>query len=201
MRGLSRERVPELDGIRAIACLLVLWVHLGPAAFQPPSVLRAGSTGVDLFFVLSGFLITRILLYNRHHGVSLKTFMIKRAARIFPVAYLGIVLCMLVRPSWEMIYSAAYLQNVGAIFDLSRGVVNTHYWTLAIEEQFYLVIPFIVLFWPARTLRQVLVSLCLVCIASVYAVTMLSPMMAPFSQPPVLITTTAPGVTSASRSH
>lgn len=88
MQKISRERVPELDGIRAIACLLVLWVHLGPASFQPPAILAAGSTGIDLFFVLSGFLISRILLYNRHHGIPLRTFMVKRAARIFPVAYL-----------------------------------------------------------------------------------------------------------------
>jgi peptidoglycan/LPS O-acetylase OafA/YrhL len=177
MHNASRERVPELDGLRAIACLLVLWVHLGPASFQPPPVLSAGSTGVDLFFVLSGFLITRILLFNRQHGIPLKTFMLKRAARIFPVAYIGLVLCLLVRPSSEMIYSAAYVQNLAAIFDLSRGVMCTHYWTLAIEEQFYLVVPFIVLFWPTKSLRLCLVAICICCIASIYAIISLSPTM------------------------
>lgn len=177
MQNVNRERVPELDGIRAIACLLVLWVHLGPSSFQPPSILSSGSTGVDLFFVLSGFLITRILLYNRVNGITLSSFMVKRAARIFPVAYVGILLSLLVRPSFEIIYSALYLQNFAAIFDLSRSVSCGHYWTLAIEEQFYLVIPFLVLLAPVRMVKKVLIGLCLACIASVYVITYFGPSM------------------------
>lgn len=170
MQNISRERVPELDGIRAIACLLVLWVHIGPQSFQPPSVLAAGSTGVDLFFVLSGFLITRILFYNRANKIPLSNFMVKRAARIFPVAYLGLALGLFIRPSPEIIYSAIYLQNFAAIFDWGRHVVCTHYWTLAIEEQFYLVVPFIVMLMPTVWAKRMLGAICIACVVSVYVV-------------------------------
>lgn len=93
----STRRLPELDGIRALAILLVLYWHFGSNQFTPQLgrytfyFYRAGSlcwSGVDLFFVLSGFLLGGILLDNRHAPNLFKVFYIRRFCRIFPLYYL-----------------------------------------------------------------------------------------------------------------
>ncbi|MEL6714848.1 MAG: acyltransferase, partial [Planctomycetota bacterium] len=87
--------VPELDGLRAFAVLAVLWSHL-PAGALGSTVTAlgeeyvVGNVGVDLFFVLSGFLITRILLVDREREVPLRWFLARRFLRIFPIYYLTI---------------------------------------------------------------------------------------------------------------
>lgn len=156
--------LPALDGLRALAVLLVLWDH-APGAVQPAwmSALakwrNPGNFGVDLFFVLSGFLITRILLAERAAGVPVRYFLARRACRIFPIYYLLLAAMAWTRPSAEVGWSALYLSNLtGALFDTPRSGLH-HTWSLCVEEHFYALWPLLVSFLPARASRRVIALL------------------------------------------
>ena len=142
-RGLSRGQLPALDGLRAIAAYLVVLFHFG-LPWVP------GGLGVLAFFVLSGFLITWLLLKEaeRHGDVSLRLFYIRRALRIFPAFYVyaGVLLVALhtfgKRIVWgqamaSLLYVNNYYQAIAG--DPSTGL--SHTWSLGIEEQFYLLWP------------------------------------------------------------
>jgi peptidoglycan/LPS O-acetylase OafA/YrhL len=154
--------IRALDGVRGLAIALVLMIHLLESNNQPAgssllhlivTIKNLGWVGVDLFFALSGFLITGILydsLGERHY---FRNFYARRALRIFPLYYgVLLVLFLVFRPTWEtgrqLYLQLAYLQNtplwwhapqVGAL----RGV-TVHLWSLAVEEQFYLVWPIVI---------------------------------------------------------
>ncbi len=159
-------RMGQLDGLRAIAVFAVIAQHTLPPE-NPLSSLRLGSHAVHLFFVLSGFLITAILLSARDRCENggyqmrhvLKAFYLRRALRIFPAYYLILAIAFIVgvedlRGSWEWHFS--YLTNVYlAIRGTGHGAV-THLWSLAIEEQFYIVWPLVVLLMPRRWLSTTL---------------------------------------------
>lgn len=156
-----RPKMPELDSLRGVACLLVLFFHgFGNhyAANGLPFLERGfisatgyGWTGVNLFFVLSGFLITGILLDSKDTPRYYARFYYRRALRILP-AYYGILLVvifftrtgMVDRPvSWSFLgLSAIYLANSVRLFGVQTdyGVL----WSLAVEEHFYLLWPFCV---------------------------------------------------------
>lgn len=153
-----RDHVPTLDGLRGIAVLLVLWAHLpidslpwlvnvARFAFQP------GYFGVDIFFVLSGFLITRILLVDKHSGRPLKLFLMRRFLRIFPIYYLTILALLFLEPGMYLLWSALYVSNFTFSFDLTQNPLR-HTWSLAVEEHFYLVWPFIVYGCSTRMSRR-----------------------------------------------
>src|SRR5690349_18710769 len=91
----QREYFPALDGLRGIAILMVLIAH---DFNRIPYILELGSYGVDLFFVLSGFLITDILLRTRNQKNYFRSFFIRRILRIFPVYYLALVIFYLLAP-------------------------------------------------------------------------------------------------------
>ena len=158
-------RIPGLDGIRALAVLLVVCYHL--------NLLGIGWVGVQLFFVLSGFLITRLLLElrdGRALGDYLRTFFGRRVLRIFPLYYLyllvAVVAAATVVPSqagpvlgqWP--WAATFTMNA---WGMTRFHENTwfldHLWSLAIEEQFYLLWPFLVYWLAPRRLFAVLLAL------------------------------------------
>jgi peptidoglycan/LPS O-acetylase OafA/YrhL len=150
----TRPYFPQLDGVRAIAALMVMVFHFchytgigGPV--------KIGQTGVDLFFVLSGFLITTILLQApTGDWHEIRTFYIRRTLRIFPLYYgylIGSALFGTVCSIWFWIY----LQNIPISREIPIVGPN-HFWSLAIEEQFYLVWPFLVLFLPRRWLVKTL---------------------------------------------
>jgi peptidoglycan/LPS O-acetylase OafA/YrhL len=146
---------PALDGTRAVAALMVLLFHGAQEGLPLPSVVNFGQTGVDLFFVLSGFLITSILLAARPRDwTEVRTFYARRSLRIFPLYYAALLVCALFFypvswPYW------IYLQNFWTSMGLTiAGPV--HLWSLAVEEQFYLVWPFLVLFVPRRFLVPIL---------------------------------------------
>jgi peptidoglycan/LPS O-acetylase OafA/YrhL len=160
-------RIPALDGLRGLAVLLVMALHyriapwpwtglLGGALY---GIARAGWSGVDLFFVLSGFLITGILWDDRTKPHYFRDFYARRTLRIFPLYYvtLGVIFLLLPRvwpapfpplPLHEQLWYWTYTTNIRTSVGsfAGMGLYTTHFWTLAIEEQFYLV-------WPAAMRR------------------------------------------------
>ncbi len=152
----DRERQPGLDLLRALAIIVVVIYHAGIMGFPMPGrVHRWGWIGVDLFFVLSGYLIGGQLLapLARDHSINLKRFFARRALRIMP-AYFVILAIYIFLPSWRE-YPEMYpwwkfllsIQNIA----LHGGTAFSHAWSLAVEDQFYLALPFILLFvnrWP-----------------------------------------------------
>jgi peptidoglycan/LPS O-acetylase OafA/YrhL len=144
---------PGLDILRTIAILLVFTTHFrlfaGHAWFEP--IARFGWAGVDLFFVLSGFLISSQLFQSIAKGekISWKAFYLRRGLRIWPV-YLAVLIlyftvpAMLERstlpPLWKFL---TFTQNFG--LDSQRGLAFSHAWSLCVEEHFYLIIPFFIL--------------------------------------------------------
>ncbi|MEZ2348694.1 acyltransferase family protein [Terriglobus sp. RCC_193] len=147
------SRLHGLDTLRAFAVLAVVFYHLtifGELPMQLITVTWHGWMGVDLFFVLSGYLIGRQLLkpYLREHKPSLKEFYLRRAFRILP-AYLTVVALYFLVPAWRDFPALpplwkflTFTQNFGFTF-ATRAF--SHAWSLCVEEHFYLVLPLLVL--------------------------------------------------------
>lgn len=175
-----RDHIPGLDGLRAIAVLMVLWAHLPASVFPEPirmlaGLVQPGYFGVDLFFVLSGFLITRILLVDRQRGNPLGEFLIKRALRIFPIYYLLIVICWIYEPGAYLVWSAVYLSNFYFAYDLGSAPLR-HTWSLAVEEHFYLIWPLIAYYAPFRIARaSALVVIPLIAVAATVGIYFIVP--------------------------
>jgi peptidoglycan/LPS O-acetylase OafA/YrhL len=144
---------PALDGLRALAVCTVLIGHLIPVKLLVAAV-SWGDTGVVLFFCLSGFLITSILLdidttdtTTRLHG--LRIFYLRRALRIFPIYYLVIAIALLVTYAPVVTnkgHLLTYTLNLPG-FPMSQGLgAASHFWSLSVEEQYYLIWPLVTLF-------------------------------------------------------
>ena len=153
----------QLDALRAIAVAGVLLQHYWPPTY---AVAETGAMGVHLFFVLSGFLITGILLRERAavdggvatRGFSLRRFYLRRFLRIFPLYYFVLLIAWLTDVPGArgvMAWHLAYLTNVQHFVMHTYGERMGPYWSLAVEEQFYLVWPWVVLFAPVRRLPAV----------------------------------------------
>ncbi len=162
MSGASSNRISSLDGLRAISVLLVLAGHAANTAGAPAwlgATRPFANTGVRVFFVISGFLITHLLLkeHGRHGEIDLRAFYIRRFYRIFPAAYSFAAIIAVV--CWEKLGAG----DVAAAFTYLTNYRNGgawvfgHLWSLAVEEQFYLIWPLVlsVLF---RKRRIVLIS-------------------------------------------
>ncbi|WP_157807030.1 acyltransferase family protein [Algoriphagus formosus] len=165
MKNKTLKYNPHLDGLRALAFILVFLYH------TESSIFPFGWIGVDLFFVLSGFLITRILISSLDSNISLKkylkVFYTRRILRIFPLYYLTVIFFIIVFPflsqffqtstnhnglADDLIWFIIYFQNFiigfrGEYFN--PGFLN-HFWTLSIEEHFYLFWPFILYFFRKK---------------------------------------------------
>ncbi len=163
--------LPALDGLRGIAVLLVLIDHFSfpitERALVFKDFLQSGWIGVDLFFVLSGYLITRGLVRSspRPAFERLKLFWMRRVLRIFPLYYLmlivGSLVCLFAQaysdiPGWT---SWLFLQNYTLIFDEKMLRWTAHTWSLAIEEQFYFVWPLVMLYVRPRSRIPLAVAL------------------------------------------
>jgi peptidoglycan/LPS O-acetylase OafA/YrhL len=155
------RHIAALDGLRGIAVLAVLLFHFSWAFPDTTPLLSAlrkvfwsGWIGVDLFFVLSGYLITRGLVKDSQYSVSkrLKLFWARRAFRIFPLYYIvligGTLACFALgqREHVPGVGYWLYFQNYTLAFDPMALRWTAHFWSLAIEEQFYFVWPLFVLF-------------------------------------------------------
>ena len=165
---MSRKHIPQLDGLRGFAVILVLLAH-STNPFTRLSLFtgwldRYGSLGVQIFFVLSGFLITGILLDTRGDPHYFSSFFARRGLRIYPLYYAVfafVVLSGVVHQhgvQW-WVY-ALYLSNL-FYENMMQPAPLAPTWSLAVEEQFYLVWPFVVGFLPRRYLQR----LCLAIIA------------------------------------
>lgn len=176
------DHIPALDGLRGLAILLVLFLHF--TILLPENALEAGlvrfsslgTHGVDLFFVLSGFLVTRILLQAKGSPHYLKNFYMRRVLRIFPLYYTLVLLSFVILPSlffilpqlgqklegldlsrqdwpWYVFFASNFLSALQNQF--SHDILGVS-WSLAIEEHFYLVWPWIVLRFGTTGLRRIL---------------------------------------------
>jgi peptidoglycan/LPS O-acetylase OafA/YrhL len=157
---LHRKHIAQLDGLRGLAVLLVLLAHSAIAFTRVPALKwidAYGSLGVQLFFVLSGFLITRILLDSKDTPHFFRNFFVRRSLRIYPLYYalLGFVVFSGVVHQHGVHWwaYALYVSNIvygGATQPAPLGPV----WSLAVEEQFYLLWPFIVSVLSRRSLER-----------------------------------------------
>jgi peptidoglycan/LPS O-acetylase OafA/YrhL len=167
--------ISTLDGVRGLAIIGVLIFHLVPDFPAIYSALPGGLTvgvklgqkGVDLFFVLSGFLITGILMDTRNNPHRWRNFFVRRGLRIFPLYFLTLIVVYNLAPGFfhttglreHQGWLWLYLQNFGSDFGFCPNF--GHFWSLAVEEQFYLVWPFLI--WSCPTAKSVR-NLCLVTI-------------------------------------
>ncbi|MBE3558567.1 MAG: acyltransferase [Ktedonobacteraceae bacterium] len=169
--------IAALDGVRAIACLVVVSVHISmittqdislwsPQAFPPLFTALAfmGDTGVTLFFVLSGFLLflpyARALLFDERHWPAMRRFYLRRALRILPAYYVSLcLLVLLYRPEYLSLdhlrqwffFLTLFMDSSSTTFKQISGP----FWTLAVEWQFYLLLPWLALGmnWLVRRFR------------------------------------------------
>ena len=151
---------PQLDGLRAVAVAAVAWSHWErPYQFGIPF-----GAGVHLFYVLSGFLITGILLEVRAHADrigAVRAFYVRRALRIFPAFYLTLALVWwadVVPVRDTLAWHIAYLSNVQIFLTQTWPGSISHLWSLAVEEQFYLVWPWLIVFAPRRWLVPAVIA-------------------------------------------
>ena len=169
----AARHIPALDGLRGIAVAAVMLFHFAIAIDRHTPLwdgLRTlcgfGWSGVDLFFVLSGFLITGILLDSRSAPNYFSSFYVRRMLRIFPAYYtlLAILYCAAglhpalaasLPPAADWRFYASYLQNWTVLLQQPGQMLVGHFWSLAIEEQFYLLWPFAVYFTSRRQLTFV----------------------------------------------
>ena len=158
----GHTRMPQLDSLRAIAVGLVMFEHFAGRTLNAYFPIGAGTIGVGCFFTLSGFLITGILLRDfdrRSDTVGVwRDFYVRRLLRLVPAFYavLFALVALNISPiaeSWP--WHAAYLTNVW----IALGNPSNVFWTLAVEEQFYLLWPFAIVLTPRRYLLAVSVSL------------------------------------------
>jgi len=178
--GLAPQ-LPVLDGVRGLAVLLVIPhnLHLAVEPDGLPSkligmVLDRGWIGVQLFFVLSGFLITRILIRTSGASNFYQSFFTRRALRIWPLYFLALILLLVVLPQWGLQQPGDPSLGIYLWFFLSNfvqplhpgGMPIPHFWSLAVEEQFYLLWPFIVRKLSPRRIVQVSVGLALLSLAT-----------------------------------
>ena len=179
--SVRNQHFATIDGLRGVAILLVCIYHYGLTYARDgvfggmlvASWLQMGWMGVDLFFVISGFLITSILLETREDTHYFRNFIVRRTLRIWPLYYLSLFFLIVVAPAvlqpvpddllrlsdkqwWFWTYTANWL------FALEGGFNQTpcgYYWSLAVEEQFYLLWPLVVWKTPEPRLRGVCVAM------------------------------------------
>jgi peptidoglycan/LPS O-acetylase OafA/YrhL len=182
----EHARVTQLDAIRGFALCMVLTIHsfhVQPLSWATKVLERMLPTmwiSVDLFFVLSGYLITGILIRTRSQPGYFRRFYIRRVLRILPAYYLILVLIFFVLPHFDSFVRAfaemssregfawtywLHVQNL--LFAIGKPDLpwpgTYHFWSLAVEEQYYLLWPFVVLAAPPALFRRICVYLFLLC--------------------------------------
>jgi peptidoglycan/LPS O-acetylase OafA/YrhL len=201
----NKRFYPALDGLRALAVLMVFVQHYG--GFLVPPSITYGWAGVDFFFVLSGFLITGILYDTRNSVHRFRNFYVRRTLRIFPLYYGVLLLALLLDPIFRWAWHPAwylwpiYLGNYARFWYLGDFVRDPvvvehlraqahfashfvarlgHFWSLGVEEQFYFVWPFVVFYIKDR---KVLRNLC----AAVFVLALLARIVCELTLPASLL--------------
>jgi peptidoglycan/LPS O-acetylase OafA/YrhL len=165
-------RNPALDGVRAVATIAVLISHFFPERSPLGRAVHWGRFGVLLFFVLSGLLITRLLLAGREsvergeatRGEVFRAFFLRRALRIMPIYYIVVLAGAAIgyRPIADYLFAhLTYTGNVALAYFGAKLAQATHLWSLCIEEQFYLVWPLAALWLKTRRLMWLCLALAL----------------------------------------
>lgn len=197
MNPITSKHIPILDGIRAYAVLMVCIVHffqvdesslydtnqyLGVFLFKFSQI---GLKGVELFFILSGFLITGILINSKKSPNFFKTFYLRRFIRIFPLYYFVLAISFLVLPYFINVDTAGkdvikqqawlwtYTSNLSGFFNQSSWDASLnfpsfgHFWSLCVEEHFYIFWPFLIYFSSEKWLTRIMWSLVALSVFSV----------------------------------
>lgn len=155
----------KIDGLRGVAILLVLVDHFLLEYFTGTRIreINTGYYGVDLFFVISGFLITSILLKVKGDSFKSKyvNFIVRRALRIFPIYYLTLLVLFslnlpIVRD--KIVYLLTYTYNYSHVYSTLNHPI-THFWSLSVEEQFYLFWPVLVLLLATRKKQLLIITI------------------------------------------
>lgn len=176
--GASLPRIPALDGLRAIAVIAVVVGHTFATVTSDRvelydrllslSLRVVIPYAIDLFFVISGYLITAILYETRNANNPIRTFYARRALRIVPIYYTYLLIShLLINPPQTSAFGTGgpliellFLTNIAMMSGLKAvGWVNAHFWTVAIEEQFYFLWPLAVIFAPAKRLLWICLGL------------------------------------------
>ncbi len=194
------EHAPGLDGIRALAVAAVVTYHLGTTGVR--QILPGGFLGVDVFFVLSGYLITSLLIVERRRSgaISIGQFYLRRARRLLPALFSLLLTVGLVGAYWlpqqaarlrgDLVAALGYVTNWWLIGQNStyfaatsdRPDLLTHLWSLAVEEQYYLIWPvLLIIFARLRAPRGVLLTAILAGVAASTVAGVL--LFDPFSDP------------------
>lgn len=171
-----QKRIPQLDGVRGVAILVVMFHNISPKypLFHSDKLFSDGWMGVDLFFVLSGLLITGVLLDTKQSAGYFKNFYVRRCLRIWPLYYsllffMFVVVRFLNTSEYQVVVQTSspwwafplFLQNFLLPISTNAAGPLGVTWSLAIEEQFYVVWPLIVRFCsPAQLRRLALAELC-----------------------------------------
>lgn len=176
-----KNYIPQFDSLRAIAVLLVLCHHwFEKSSFF--SFLKSGPLGVNIFFVLSGFLITAILLKSRKQvedktlgrATAFKNFYIRRTLRIFPIYYLLLFIFLFFNDAElkeNAVYYFSYTANYLYYSEQFFSAHFAHLWSLAVEEQFYLFWPWLVVLISRRLLPYLIGLLLVIGVSSNYIFT------------------------------
>jgi peptidoglycan/LPS O-acetylase OafA/YrhL len=169
--GLDR-RLPALDGLRGFATIAVVLSHYLGELPNGIDAFKMGWLAVDLFYVLSGFLIGKLILEKSHHQNFFSNFYLRRICRTFPIYFtcLGLILLLGAIRHWPHTYDDGvtfsiwhYLTFTQNFAMATTGSIGNHWlaptWTLALEEQFYLLAPALMVFMPKRWLLPGLISM------------------------------------------
>jgi peptidoglycan/LPS O-acetylase OafA/YrhL len=171
--------IPSLNGIRAISILIVIFSHYhiltqSLRRFYPLQILENGALGVNVFFAISGFLITYLLIEEekKYGKISLKNFYKRRTLRIFP-AYYFLLLVYFILQKNHLIYLSDHswlsALTYTKYFNHSLDVYSEHLWSLSVEEHFYLFWPFIFVLLPSKRTVFLLFFIIAIPLVRIYA--------------------------------
>jgi peptidoglycan/LPS O-acetylase OafA/YrhL len=162
--GVLKNRLPSLDGLRAISIILVIISHFLFEQSVYINKWKPGPTGVEIFFVISGFLITTLLINekNKNGTINLKLFYLRRAFRILPLVFLFTFCLIILNAIFALninfssfITTIFFTKNVGNLF-FGTDWYTGHFGSLAVEEQFYMLFPFLIYKFSIKTYSKIL---------------------------------------------
>lgn len=162
---LNISKIPSLDGLRAISIAFVIFFHFLYES-KHADVSALGAIGVEIFFVISGFLITTLLLKEKilKNKISLKKFYIRRAFRILPLVFLFLFVLFFLNRIFQLnISNRSFLTALFFVKNLpipNGGEWYTgHFWSLAIEEQFYIIFPWLIAYLSLKNYKRLVITL------------------------------------------